>query len=135
MVARGLPIMNRNANHARRAPRIALRRWCTFGCIIAGSLAAYLGSARKAGFRPRHKLAENLHVRLPSMVANIIRFVLQNLPALMFIVAFVFAAVRRRHGAVAERLLSWILLLPIGITGLWAGTFHVCFPSTAATPT
>jgi hypothetical protein len=32
----------------------------------------------------------------------------------------------------AERFLSWILLLRIGITGLWAGAFHVFFPATAA---
>jgi hypothetical protein len=32
----------------------------------------------------------------------------------------------------AERFLSWILLLPIGVTGPWAGAFHVFFPATAA---
>ena len=42
------------------------------------------------------------------------------------------AAARGRHGPVAERFLSWIVLLPIGITGLWAGAFHVFFPATAA---
>jgi hypothetical protein len=31
-----------------------------------------------------------------------------------------------------QEFLSWILLLPIGITGLWAGAFHVFFPATAA---
>jgi hypothetical protein len=62
------------------------------------------------------------------MVAHIIGFVLENLPALLFVVA----ATRGRHAPVAERFLSWILLLPIGITGLWAGAFHVFFPATAA---
>ena len=66
------------------------------------------------------------------MVAHIIRFVLQNLPALLFVVALLVAAARGRHAPVAERFLSWILLLPIGITGLWAGAFHVFFPATAA---
>lgn len=66
------------------------------------------------------------------MVAHIISFVLQNLPALLFVVALVVAAGRGRHGPVAEPLLSWILLLPIGITGLWAGAFHVFFPAMAA---
>jgi len=66
------------------------------------------------------------------MIAHIIGFVLQNLPALLLIIALVVAAARRRHGPVAERFLSWILLLPIGITGLWAGAFHVFFPATAA---
>jgi hypothetical protein len=59
------------------------------------------------------------------MVAHIVGFLLQNLPALLFVVALVIAAARRRHEPLAERFLSWILLLPIGITGLWAGAFHV----------
>src|SRR5271155_348984 len=66
------------------------------------------------------------------MIAYAIRFVLQNLPALLLVVALVMAAVRRGHGPTAARFLSWILLLPIGVTGLWAGAFHVFFPATAA---
>ena len=66
------------------------------------------------------------------MIAYAIRFVLQNLPALLLIAALVMAAARRRDGPVAERFLSWILLLPIGVTGLWAGAFHIFFPGTAA---
>lgn len=66
------------------------------------------------------------------MVAHVIGFVLQNLPALLFIVALLVAAARRGHGPVAERFLSWILFLPIGLTGLWAGAFHIFFPATAA---
>jgi hypothetical protein len=66
------------------------------------------------------------------MVAHVIRFVLQNLPALLLIVALLVATARRHRGPIAERFLSWILLLPIGITGLWAGAFHVFFPATAA---
>src|SRR6202042_2423908 len=73
-----------------------------------------------------------LEVRLPPMVAHVIRFVLQNLPALLLIVALLVATARRHRGPIAERFLSWILLLPIGITGLWAGAFHVFFPATAA---
>jgi hypothetical protein len=66
------------------------------------------------------------------MIAYAIRFMLQNLPALLLVVALVMAAVRRGHGPTAERFLSWILLLPIGVTGLWAGAFHVLLPTTAA---
>jgi hypothetical protein len=73
-----------------------------------------------------------LHGTIPPMVAHIIGFLLQNLPALLFVVALVVAAAQRRQGPLAERFLSWILLLPIGITGLWAGAFHVFFPATAA---
>ncbi|MGC1302783.1 MAG: DUF6790 family protein [Caulobacteraceae bacterium] len=66
------------------------------------------------------------------MIAHIVRFVLQNLPALLFVLALAIAAARHRHGPAAERFLSWILLLPIGVTGLWAGCFHVAFPAMAA---
>jgi hypothetical protein len=66
------------------------------------------------------------------MIAFVIPFVLQNLPAVLFVVALLVAAARRGHGPTAERFLSWILLLPIGVTGLWAGAFHVFFPATAA---
>jgi hypothetical protein len=37
---------------------------------------------------------------LPAMVAHIIGFVLQNLPALLFVVALLVAAARGRHGPV-----------------------------------
>lgn len=66
------------------------------------------------------------------MIGYAIRFVLQNLPALLLLVAVLMAAARRGHGATAERFLSWVLLLPIGVTGLWAGVFHVFLPTTAA---
>jgi hypothetical protein len=66
------------------------------------------------------------------MIAHAIRFVLQNLPALLLLVALVMAAGRPGHGSAAERFLSWILLLPVGLTGLWAGAFHVFLPATAA---
>lgn len=66
------------------------------------------------------------------MIASTIRFLLQNLPAVLLVLALAIAAATRRDGPAAERYLSWILLLPIGATGLWAGAFHVFFPQTAA---
>jgi hypothetical protein len=66
------------------------------------------------------------------MTASAIRPFLQNLPVILLIIALVMAAARRGHGLTVERFLSWILLLPIGVTGLWAGAFHVFFPATAA---
>ena len=66
------------------------------------------------------------------MIASAIRLLLQNLPAVLFLLALLIAAATRRGGPVPERLLSWILLLPIGVTGLWAGAFHVFLPKTAA---
>jgi hypothetical protein len=66
------------------------------------------------------------------MMAEYIGFLVRNLPALLFVVALGVAAARGGHGSMDERFLSWILLLPIGVTGLWAGISHVFFPATAA---
>lgn len=65
-------------------------------------------------------------------MAESIGFLIRNLPALLFVAAIGIAAARRGHGPAAERFLSWVLLLPIGVTGLWAGISHVFFPATAA---
>lgn len=64
-------------------------------------------------------------------IAQAIGFLIRNLPAVLFVLAVVIA-LSRRNGSVAERLLGWILLLPIGVTGLWAGIFHIAFPAVAA---
>lgn len=66
------------------------------------------------------------------MIAQTIAFILRNLPAILFIVAIVMAFIRRDGQNAAERFLSWILLLPIGATGLWAGVSHVFFPTMSA---
>ena len=66
------------------------------------------------------------------VIGQTIGFLLRNLPAVLFVAALVLAAVRSTPDNTAERYLGWILLLPIGITGLWAGAFHVFFPATAA---
>jgi hypothetical protein len=66
------------------------------------------------------------------MIADAVSFSLRNLPAFLFVFALAVALVRRHDGPLARQLLSWILLLPIGITGLWAGISHVFFPATAA---
>lgn len=66
------------------------------------------------------------------MIAGASEFLLRNLPAVLLAISLVVAAARRGHGNASERFLSWILLLPIGVTGLWAGVAHVLFPRTAA---
>ena len=66
------------------------------------------------------------------MIASAIRILLQNLPAVLFLLALLIAVATRRDRPAAEHFLSWILLLPIGVTGLWAGAFHVFLPETAA---
>lgn len=64
-------------------------------------------------------------------IAGVIRFVLSNFTAILFVAALICAALGRSKPA-ADRLLSWLLLLPIGVGGLWAGFFHVAYPEMAA---
>jgi uncharacterized protein DUF6790 len=66
------------------------------------------------------------------MIAEAIGFILRNLPAFLLVAAVLVAALRRDDQPAAERFLSWILLLPVGITGLWAAVFHLLFPSVSA---
>jgi hypothetical protein len=66
------------------------------------------------------------------MMAETIAFVLRNLPVFLFVAALALAAARRTGGSAPERLLGWILLLPIGVTGIWAAVFHLFFPEIAA---
>jgi hypothetical protein len=73
-----------------------------------------------------------MNVRRESMMAETIAFVLRNLPVFLFVAALALAAASRSGGSSPERLLGWILLLPIGVTGLWAAVFHLFFPEIAA---
>lgn len=65
-------------------------------------------------------------------MADAIRFVLTNLPALLFISAVFIAFITRSPASKAHRYLAWLLLLSVGVEGVWAGAFHVFFPETAA---
>jgi hypothetical protein len=66
------------------------------------------------------------------MMAETIAFVLRNLPVFLFVAALVFAWLGRSNAPIAERLLGWILLLPLGVSGIWAAVFHLFFPEVAA---
>ena len=66
------------------------------------------------------------------MIAATITFVLTNLPAVMLALAFLLAAVMSGPRSFAARLLDWILLPAIGVTGLWAAFYHVAFGDMAA---
>jgi hypothetical protein len=66
------------------------------------------------------------------MMTETIAFVLRNLPVFLFVATLALAAARRTGAPGPDRLLGWILLLPIGVTGLWAAVFHLFFPQIAA---
>jgi hypothetical protein len=64
------------------------------------------------------------------VVGQGIAFFLRNLPAVMLVLSLVFWLFQKRRDTAS--LLGWVLLLPIGVSGLWAGTTHVVFPRVAA---
>jgi hypothetical protein len=68
-------------------------------------------------------------------MSEVIRFVLSQMPALLFIAALVLAFVLKRPADFAGRLLDWLLLLPVGVESLWAGLFHIFLPNVAAQST
>jgi hypothetical protein len=65
------------------------------------------------------------------MIGAIIGFALENLPAILFVIA-ILAALLSRHHPRSEAMLSWLLLLPIGGTAIWAAIYHLFFPKFAA---
>ena len=65
-------------------------------------------------------------------MAETVAFVLRNLPVFLLVAALVAAGLSRSGAPIADRLLDWILLLPIGVSGIWAAVFHLFFPEIAA---
>ncbi len=65
------------------------------------------------------------------MIAEAIKFILSNVPAICFVTVFALAAVTKNPVYFPARLLRW-LLLSIGIAYAWAGFFHIAFPHIAA---
>jgi hypothetical protein len=63
-------------------------------------------------------------------MAHIIRFILTNLPSILFIAALVIPILRHHRSFMSY--LSWLLLLSVGVDMLWAGVFHVFFPAIAS---
>jgi len=66
------------------------------------------------------------------MMAETIAFVLRNTPVFLFVAALALAAAWRTSAPGPDRLLAWLLLLPIGVTGLRAAVLHLFFPEIAA---
>src|SRR5271155_1727022 len=88
--------------------------------------------AVRCGNAPQASIKASANARRESKMAETIAFVLRNLPVFLFIAALALAAARRTGEPAADRFLAWILLLPIGVTGLWAALFHLFFPAIAA---
>lgn len=65
-------------------------------------------------------------------MAEAIAFVLKNLPGFFLLLALLGGAMTARGRPVAEHALGWLLLLPIGATGIWAGLFHALAPARSA---
>ena len=65
-------------------------------------------------------------------MTDAIRFLLSNVPAIMFATAIVIATSLRDGRPASHRVLDWMLLLSVGVETLWAGLFHVFVPHVAA---
>ena len=65
-------------------------------------------------------------------MAQLIQFVLSHVPAIMFIASVIVPLLLRGGRPLAVRLLDWQLLLAVGVTGIWAGFFHMAFPQMVA---
>ena len=66
------------------------------------------------------------------LIERAIRLTLENVPVVMFALAMVMATFFSDMPGIAERYLAWLLLLTVGVQGLWAGATHVFFPETGA---
>lgn len=64
-------------------------------------------------------------------MAEAMRFILTNMPAILFVLALAIPTIRR-DGPPATRYLTWLLLLSVGVESIWGGFFHVFFPQVAA---
>jgi hypothetical protein len=67
-----------------------------------------------------------------TLVERSIRLVLENVPIVMFVAALIVATFISDMPVMAERYLAWLLLLAVGVQGLWAGATHVFFPDVGA---
>lgn len=66
------------------------------------------------------------------MIAETIKFILSNVSTIMFVAAIVIASLTRGFNSAPERYLAWLLLLSVGVSGIWAAIFHIFFPAIAS---
>lgn len=64
-------------------------------------------------------------------MAVAIAWIFQHLPLILFVAALI-VGYARRGNSLAHSLLSWLLLLSVGVESIWAGLFHMAFPGVAA---
>lgn len=64
------------------------------------------------------------------MIGQAIGVVLRNLPLILFLLALLIPTLQGQRNARAY--LAWLLLLSIGVEGVWAGLFHIFAPHVAA---
>ncbi len=65
-------------------------------------------------------------------ISGAIGFVLENIPAILLVLALLLASLGLGGDTRAGRFLDWVMLLPIGFTLLWAALYHLAFPTLAA---
>lgn len=65
------------------------------------------------------------------MISAIVGFVLKNSLEILLFFAIVGGVASRRR-LCTKALLSWLLLLQIGVTGIWAAVYHLVFPKLVA---
>jgi hypothetical protein len=66
------------------------------------------------------------------MIAETIRWILTNATLVLCVAAVICAALSRAATPWPRRYLAWLLLLGVGMDGIWAGIFHVFFPAIAS---
>jgi hypothetical protein len=67
------------------------------------------------------------------MIETVIRLILTHVPLVCFVLAIGLAWLTSSGAAsTADHYLRWLLLLSVGVDGLWAGLFHLFAPETAA---
>lgn len=65
-------------------------------------------------------------------MGEIIKLILSNFPLVLVTLAFIFALVPRKDRSFGEVFARYILLLPVGIGGLWGFYFHAFYPEMSA---
>ena len=65
-------------------------------------------------------------------VGTAFALVLSNVPLILLALALLIAALGRGRDGPVRRFLAWVLLLPLGVTFLWAALYHLAFPAQAA---